>query len=288
MDTSSIGSEARILDIQNLKTSVRPSALFSLTMTSPSKPVFLLVCGGWHPPAAYDRLKEQLEGRGYEYYCPKLSSMGPGASGVTYEADVKVVQETALPLFEQGKEVVLIAHSAGGVPAVVATRGHEIGQRSAKGSKGGFKRIIFIAAVVIPIRGSDTLQTLGGSWHPAQGGVEPYTKNNLMTLPKGAEKGLYSDLPDEEAKKYYELLEPHSQDAFETPVDYIAADVTVPMTYIVTEQDAVFPPAGQRAILAAAAVPGIQVESIEASHSPFASRPEELADLIVRISGAAE
>jgi pimeloyl-ACP methyl ester carboxylesterase len=124
--------------------------------------------------------------------------------------------------------------------------------------------------------------------------LEPYNidfvrpQNNLMTLPKGAEKGLYSDLPDEEAEKYYELLEPHSQDAFETPVDYIAADVTVPMTYIVTEQDAVFPAAGQRAILAAAAVPGIQVESIEASHSPFASRPEELADLIVRISGAAE
>ncbi|ETS76659.1 hypothetical protein PFICI_12046 [Pestalotiopsis fici W106-1] len=257
-------------------------------MTSLSKPVFLLVCGGWHPPAAYDRLKEQLEGRGYEYYCPKLSSLGPEASGVTYQADVEVIRQTALPLFEQGKEVVLVAHSAGGVPAVVATQGLEISQRLAKGDKGGFKQIVFIAAVVIPVRGSDTLQTLGGSWHPAQGGVEPYTKNNLMKLPKGAEKGLYSDLPDKESEKYYQLFQPQSQDAFETPVDYIAADVTIPMTYIVTEQDAVFPAAGQRAILAAASVPGIRVESIEAGHNPFASRPEELADKIIRVSEVTE
>lgn len=108
-----------------------------------------------------------------------------------------------------------------------------------------------------------------------------------MTLSKGAEKALYSDLPDAEAEAYFDLFQPHSQDAFETPVDYIAADVGVPMTYIVTEQDAVFPAFAQRALLEAASVPKMTLESIETSHSPFASQPERLADMIVRIAGGA-
>lgn len=87
-------------------------------MSSPTKPAFLVVCGGWHPPAAYDKLREQLEGRGLEYRCPQLPSMGPSAAGVTYHADVDAIRAAALPLFEQGREVVLVAHSAGGVPAV--------------------------------------------------------------------------------------------------------------------------------------------------------------------------
>lgn len=101
-----------------------------------------------------------------------------------------------------------------------------------------------------------------------------------MKLAKGGEKGLYSDLPEEEAEKYYELFEPHSQDAFETPVNYIATDVTIPQTYIVTEKDMVFPAFAQRAL--AATVPGINMESIETSHSPFASQPGKLAEMIIK------
>lgn len=100
---------------------------------------------------------------------------------------------------------------------------------------------------------------------------------------RGGELALYSDLPPEEAGPYYELLEPHSQDAFETPVDHIAADVqTIPLAYVVTEQDQVFSPAAQRAL--ASSVPGMRVVGIESSHSPFASQPERLADIIVDIS----
>lgn len=101
-----------------------------------------------------------------------------------------------------------------------------------------------------------------------------------MTLIKGAEKGLYSDLPEEEAEKYYELLEPHSQDAFETPVNYIAADVKIPMTYVVTEKDMGFPAFAQKAL--AATVPSMETVSMETSHSPFASQPEELAKIIIK------
>lgn len=103
-----------------------------------------------------------------------------------------------------------------------------------------------------------------------------------MTLTKGAEKGLYSDLPEEEAESYYDMFEPHSQDAFETPVNYIAADVKIPKTYIVTEKDMAFPPFAQKAL--AGTLKDIKIESMESSHSPFASQPERLAEIIVKAS----
>lgn len=102
-----------------------------------------------------------------------------------------------------------------------------------------------------------------------------------MSLAKGAEKVLYNDIPDSEAEKYYDLLQPHSQDAFETPVQYIASDVTIPMTYIITEQDLVFPASAQKAL--AATVPGLAITSVESSHSPFASQPAVLSEMLIEI-----
>lgn len=81
-------------------------------------PVLLFVCGAWHPPHCYDPLKTRLEAMGYEFLCPTLPSLGPDAKGITYEADVECIRRVATDLFDDGREVVLIAHSAGGIPAV--------------------------------------------------------------------------------------------------------------------------------------------------------------------------
>jgi pimeloyl-ACP methyl ester carboxylesterase len=106
-----------------------------------------------------------------------------------------------------------------------------------------------------------------------------------MTVAPGSELGLYSDLAPEDAATFAPLFAPHSQDAFETSVDYIVADALaagLPLAYIVTEQDLAFPPDAQRAL--AARVPGMLVESIATSHSPFASQPVRLAEMVIAIA----
>ena len=128
------------------------------------KLVFLVVTGAWHPPSCYEHLKTDLTSLGYECLIPHMPSMGHGTNGVTWEADREKVLSTAAPYFEQGKEVVLVGHSYGGVPATVATEGQSLSDRAKKGLPGGFHSVVFLAAFAVPTRGWDVLTTFGGTW----------------------------------------------------------------------------------------------------------------------------
>lgn len=100
-----------------------------------------------------------------------------------------------------------------------------------------------------------------------------------------AKDHFYNDLPDAEAQQLFDSLQPHSQDAFEIPVNYIPADIEIPKTYIICERDQALPPAAQRKL--AEQTPGMKVETIDTGHSPFASQPDECANLIKKIVQAA-
>ena len=55
-----------------------------------------------------------------------------------------------------------------------------------------------------------------------------------------------------------------------------AAWKELPSTYVVCTQDAAVPPAAQEAMAARAQT----VEHLDASHSPFLSRPDETAEIV--------
>ncbi|KAH8662325.1 hypothetical protein BX600DRAFT_437723 [Xylariales sp. PMI_506] len=212
-------------------------------MTSPVKPLILLVTGAWHLPPLYEILKQELGALGYDFVCPKLATMGADSQGLDWRADVELLRRVAEPLFEgegggsAGREVVLLAHSYGGIPACAATEGFTVRERSAAGKKGGFRSIIYMAAFALPQRGMDLLQAFGGTWAPWMNAAEPYTKNQVMIANEKAKFAFYNDLPAAEAQARWNQLVPHSQDAMETPVDFVAADLTIPKGYIVCELD---------------------------------------------------
>ena len=131
-------------------------------MTS-EKPTILLAHGAWHPPHLYDPLKQALAKHGYTLAVPALPTMGVDATGIGWDADVKALLEHAEPLFAQGKEVVLVAHSYGGIPACVATRGNEVAERAKAGLPGGFRRVIFLCAFALPVAGLSNLTAIPGA-----------------------------------------------------------------------------------------------------------------------------
>ncbi|KAI1849199.1 hypothetical protein JX266_005160 [Neoarthrinium moseri] len=204
-----------------------------------SKPVILLIHGGWHYPKCYGPLVDELEGLGYSVLCPELPTLGADTHGKTPADDVALIHEIVLPLFDQGKEIVIIGHSYGGIPACASTQGLGVQERALEGKKGGFKSIVFLAAFAIPKRGMDLLQTFGGSWGVWQNATTPYTRNQLITVNDNAKHAFYNDMPDDESQKWFDTLVPHSQDAFETGVDYVAADLTIPKGYVICELDQV-------------------------------------------------
>lgn len=136
--------------------------------TSSQKPAIIIVHGAWSLPSpSYEPLKHQLEGLGYECYLPHLkTSGGDEVRGQTWEADVQVILDTAQPLFDRGREVVIVAHSYGGIPGGAATAGNGVAERAREGKKGGFRQIIYVAAFAIPVTNTDLLATFGGQWPP--------------------------------------------------------------------------------------------------------------------------
>lgn len=139
------------------------------------KPIILISTGAWHPPECYAQLRADLETHGYEVVIPQHPSMGADKQGVTWKADKEGLVGTAETYFEAEKEVVLVAHSYGGVPGGAATEGHGIGERRENGLKGGFREIIFVASFAIPVKGWDLLTTFGGTWPEWQTRGEKYT-----------------------------------------------------------------------------------------------------------------
>lgn len=145
---------------------------------SSQKPAVIIVHGAWSLPSpSYEPLKQLLEGAGYECYLPHLrTSGGDEVRGQTWEADVQVIQDTAKPLFDRGREVVIVAHSYGGIPGGVATAGNSVAERAREGKAGGFRQIIYIAAFAIPAAGTDLLATFGGQWPPWAEFAPAYSK----------------------------------------------------------------------------------------------------------------
>ncbi|RSL85332.1 hypothetical protein CEP52_016177 [Fusarium oligoseptatum] len=246
------------------------------------KPVLLFVTGAWHPPKCYEGLQSALIDLGYECVIPKMPTIGADSHGVTWEADKAKILETSEQYFAEGREVVLIAHSYGGIPATAATEGQGTSERAEKGLKGGFHSIIFIAAFAIPVKGWDLITTFGGAYPAWLETGEKYTKNKITTMAlEGAWNSLYNGCPKEAAQEAWDATQPHSQDAFETGLDFIGSDITIPKTYVICEKDQVLSLPLQEQLVQS--TPGMKEARMTTSHSPFLEQRQETAELIVKI-----
>ncbi|KAH9885568.1 hypothetical protein F4778DRAFT_507479 [Xylariomycetidae sp. FL2044] len=189
-----------------------------------------------HPPLLYSPLKRALEARGYEVLIPRLATLGSDKSDIHWNADVSKLMDTATPLFEEGREVVLMGHSYGGIPSCIATKGNTVSDRRAMGKTGGFSQIIFLCAFALPARGMSVLSGSGGAVLPWQKITELESGSQQIFLNETAKKLLYSDVPEHKAQAMFDQLLP---------------EITIPMTYIVCENDALFPAELQRSLVTA-------------------------------------
>lgn len=133
------------------------------------KPVIILVHGGWHRPIHYLNVIEGLRELGYTVEAPALPTTGPcGLSDeelckVTLDDDVRAVRETMEPYLEQGLEVVMLAHSYGGIVITSTMHGFTLRDRAAQGLAGGVKTAVYMAALAPLGPGFDTLEVAGAT-----------------------------------------------------------------------------------------------------------------------------
>lgn len=223
-------------------------------------PDILLVHGAWHSSACWDKVKPILQARGRQVHTvdlPSVHAANPGTQGM-YD-DARAVKDAIEAI---AKPVVVVAHSYGGIPV-------------AEGSTGlpNVEHLVFIAAFTIG-NGESLLDALGSSlpsWLAVQGDLAM-----AGTADEPAEQVFYEDLPADEAAERVAALKPHSARAFSEPLT-TASWGAVPSTYVVTGQDRAVPTPVQEML---AKRIGATIVGMDTDHSPFLSRPEDIADII--------
>jgi len=113
------------------------------------KPTFLFVHGAYHRPAHYQDFIDRVTHAGYDVIAPELPSGRLPTPAHPPEADVDLFATTARELADQGRELIAVAHSYGGVVATEAFYGLGVQARKTQGLPGGIRLLVFVAAFTL-------------------------------------------------------------------------------------------------------------------------------------------
>ncbi|KAK1991612.1 alpha/beta-hydrolase [Colletotrichum falcatum] len=113
-------------------------------------PTILFVPGAWHKPWVFDLVRDDLASRGYPTAAVALPSVGSTDVNAGLSQDANAVRDELRGLIDAGREVVVVAHSYGGIPVANAVEGFNYKDRTAQKKSGGVLMIIYMASFAIP------------------------------------------------------------------------------------------------------------------------------------------
>jgi len=244
---------------------------------------FILVHGGFHGAWCWDRVVPELERLGHEAVALDLPGHGTRAAErpVNYRGRIQPI----LDVLQEGD--VLVGHSGGGYDICVA----------ASEAPDKVRHMIFLAAG-LPIEGRSVIEATGGAMEEDPSGREQV--KNLMddsmgmsnftrllpdgtmewTSRDGAKAIFYHDCDDDTVDWAFSKLTPGISPF---PNERLRLkplwDAQTPRSYILCRQDRAKPLAMSEDVIRRL---GVEPLVIDSSHSPFLSRPAELARLLVR------
>lgn len=132
-----------------------------------SRPVIVIVPGGFCSPEVYQPVSHILEQDGFTVIIPRLTVTknltskdlaSPEFKELANKGlldDVKEIHERLASEFGKGSEVVIFGHSYGSLPGLLAIEGHTVEERQAKGLSGGVKGYVAVAGFAYAQRGKN-------------------------------------------------------------------------------------------------------------------------------------
>jgi len=235
---------------------------------------FILIHGSWHSAWNWHRVVPLLEKAGHTAIAIDLPGMGRDKTPIQ-EVKMQTTVEKICQLIDsiEGK-VILVGHSKNGIMISQAAehRPHKI------------EKLIYLAAYLIPngkTQREYSLQDTGGV-------LKPYvTMNDQLSAhtlePSIYKEGLYHDCDDHITELAKLLLSHEPVESGITPLQLTEERFgSVPRYYIECTQDRAVTPFIQRKMYEE--TPCKKVFSMNSSHSPFFSQPEELTSLFCEIA----
>lgn len=248
-----------------------------------ANPIIALVPGSFSTTAAYEKVIEQLSKHGYPILRIELKSVG-GLTPATSIDDAAHIYSIIAPLVEEGKEIVVVMHSYGGIPGTDGTKGLAKVDQAAAGKKGGVIGLVYIAALMVK-QGASLGSARGETgplpdWVSFDGGF--MSLDNIV-----AARETLSDLPQEEAEKWAHIFQKHSAASFGTELEYPAYKY-IPSWYILAENDKIVEPEFQQKMVDTAREDNntpITLVKLQSGHAPTISQTEKVVDVIREAAG---
>lgn len=244
---------------------------------------FILIHGGFHGAWCWDRVVLELERLGHEAVALDLPGHGERADErpANYRGRIQ-------PILDELRDGdVLVGHSGGGYDISVA----------ADCNPGKVRHLIYLAAG-LPIEGKSVVEATGGATEEDEAGGKRATKlmddstgmlRFIRPLPdgtmewtsiEGARQFFYHDCDDATVEWAFSRLtpgiSPFPEETLHLP-DFWEAQL--PRSYILCKQDRSKPHSMSEEVIRRL---GVEPLTIDSSHSPFLSRPRELAELFVQ------
>ncbi|EOD51993.1 hypothetical protein GTA08_BOTSDO12061 [Neofusicoccum parvum] len=234
-----------------------------------SKPTLVFAPGAWHTPDCYDVVREQLHARGWATEGVAYPSVGAEPPTKGLADDAAAVRSAIEKLADEGKEVVLVVHSYGGLVGQNAVEGLGYKQRQAAGKKGGVIMFVYLAAFVVP-KGATIKGMLGGQFLPWMKFDGDYCHAQTP------EVVFYHDVDADGQKSAISKLQHNSARIFTDEVTYEPWH-EIPCFYFFCEADQALPFPIQQQMAAALGADAPTFKSV-GSHSPFLSQPKEVIE----------
>jgi pimeloyl-ACP methyl ester carboxylesterase len=225
----------------------------------------VLVHGAYHGAWCWDLLAPELEARGCRVTTVDLPISDPAAGAAAY-ADVveAAIRGIADPL--------LVGHSMGGLVLPLVAERRPV------------RRLVFLAAF-LPVPGSSVndqraAEPIEGTTPPATAEWASLGDDVWLVGPSTATELFFSDAPPDLAAWAVARLRPQCYRVMSEPTP-LAAWPGVPVSSIVCRQDRALNPEWART--AARERLGVEPIEIDGAHSPFLTRPAQLADILVAL-----
>jgi pimeloyl-ACP methyl ester carboxylesterase len=215
----------------------------------------ILIHGARHDGWCWHLVQSELSRLG-------VASSAPDLPFTSIEDDIAVVRQA---IADSPGEVVLVGHSRGGRVITMAAGGHD-----------NVRRLVYVAAQMLPEGATEAPNR-----RPMRNTVSRAGPDGMLSLEE-ARYVFYHDCSEDLVRQAVARQRVVPASARGSSATTRAAWRDFPSTYVVCTDDHTIHPDDQRDM----ATQATDVYELHSSHSPFFSRPRELAEIIGRIARA--